>query len=80
MSQALFPRSFRKSYPEAIRGEGCFLLTADGKRYPDASGGAAVVTIGHGVPEIARAMAEQASKLAYAHTSQFTTPIAEELA
>jgi adenosylmethionine-8-amino-7-oxononanoate aminotransferase len=80
MTQAVFPRSFRKTYPEAVRGEGCYLYTADGKEYLDAAGGAAVVTIGHGVKEVARAMAEQAERLAYAHTSQFRTPAAEQLA
>jgi len=80
MTQGLFPRSFRKSYPEAVRGEGCFLYTADGKKYLDAAGSAAVVTIGHGVKEIARAMADQAARLAYIHTSQFRTSAAEELA
>jgi hypothetical protein len=39
-----------------------------------------VVTIGHGVEEVARAMAEQASRLAYVHSSQFHTASAEKLA
>jgi adenosylmethionine-8-amino-7-oxononanoate aminotransferase len=69
-----------KTYPQAARAEGCFIYTADGHRYLDASGGAAVVTIGHGVEEISRAMAEQASRLAYVHSSQFQTAIAEKLA
>src|ERR1700757_585460 len=77
---AVFPRNFLKTYPQAVRGEGCFIFTAGGQRYLDASGGAAVVTIGHGVPEIGRAMAEQATQLAYAHTSQFHTEAAEKLA
>ncbi len=38
------------------------------------------MTIGHGVPEIGRAMAEQATQLAYAHSSQFHTEPAERLA
>jgi len=80
MDEAVFPRSFLKSYPRAVRGEGCFIFTSDGRRYLDASGGAAVVTIGHGVEEVARAMAEQASQLAYVHSSQFHTGIAEKLA
>src|ERR1700749_3341154 len=77
---AVFPRNFLKTYPQAVRGEGCFIFTAGGQRYLDASGGAAVVTIGHGVPEIGRAMAEQATQLAYAHSSQFHTEPAEKLA
>jgi adenosylmethionine-8-amino-7-oxononanoate aminotransferase len=80
MNEAIFPRNFLKEYPHATRGEGCFVHTDDGKRYLDASSGAAVVTIGHGVEEIGQAMADQASRLAYVHSSQFHTEIAEKLA
>ncbi len=80
MTPALFPRSFRKTYPLAVRGEGCYVFTADGKKYLDAAGGAAVVSIGHGVAAIGRAMAEQAARLAFTHTSQFHTEAAERLA
>lgn len=79
-NEAVFPRNFLKTYPQAVRGEGCYVYTADGRRYLDASGGAAVVTIGHGVEEIGRAMAEQASRLAYVHSSQFHTAAVEKLA
>jgi adenosylmethionine-8-amino-7-oxononanoate aminotransferase len=80
MDEAVFPRNFLKSYPRAVRGEGCFIFTSEGRRYLDASGGAAVVTIGHGVEEVGRAMAEQASQIAYVHSSQFHTGAAEKLA
>jgi adenosylmethionine-8-amino-7-oxononanoate aminotransferase len=80
MAQALFPRNFRKAYPQAVRGEGCFIVTADGRKYLDAAGGAAVVSIGHGVESVARAMAEQAARLAYVHSSQFESTPAAELA
>ena len=80
MTDAVFPRNFLKSYPQAVRGEGCFIFSADGKRYLDASGGAAVVSIGHGVEEIARAMADQAARIAYVHSSQFQTSVVEKLA
>lgn len=80
MSQAFFPRYFGKSYPRAVRGEGCYLFDAEGKKYLDAAGGAAVVTIGHGVAAIGEAMAAQARRLAFAHTSQFLTEEAERLA
>ena len=53
---------------------------AEGKRYLDFSGSAAVNFIGHGVQEISAAMAEQARQLEFVHTSQFTTPVAEEYA
>jgi len=77
---ASFPRSFLKSCPVAVRGEGVYLFDAEGKRYLDLAGSAAVNFIGHGVPEIAQAMAEQARALEFAHTTQFTTPVAEEFA
>lgn len=80
MSDAVFPRDFRKTYPQAVRGEGCYIFTADGRRFLDAAGGAAVVTIGHGVASIARAMADQAERLAYVHSSQFETSSAVQLA
>ncbi len=80
MTDAVFPRNFLKSYPQAVRGEGCFIFSADGKRYLDASGGAAVVSIGHGVEAVARAMAEQATRIAYVHSSQFQTSVVEKLA
>ncbi len=73
-------RSFRKPYPAAVRGEGAYVWDADGKRYLDFSGSAAVNFIGHGVREIADAMLEQARRLEFVHTSQFTTPVAEEFA
>jgi adenosylmethionine-8-amino-7-oxononanoate aminotransferase len=76
----VFRRSFRRPFPIAVRGEGIFIWDADGNRYLDFSGSAAVNFIGHGVREIGDAMAEQAGRLEFAHTSQFTTPVAEEFA
>ncbi len=77
---AVLRRSFRKQFPSAVRGEGVYVWDTDGKRYLDLAGSAAVNLIGHGVPEISAAMAEQAAKLEFVHTSQFTTPVAEEYA
>ena len=77
---AAFPRSFRKSFPQAVRGEGVYIWDSEGKCYLDFSGQAAVNFIGHGVPEISAAVAEQAAKLEFVHSSQFSTPIAEEYA
>src|SRR5947209_4350852 len=79
-SSSLFSRNLRKSFAVAVRGKGCWIYTADGRRLLDASGQAAVVSIGHGVTEIGQAMAEQASRIAFAHTSQFHSEPAEKLA
>jgi len=77
---SVFRRSFRKEFPSAVRGEGAYIYDAAGHRYLDLSGSAAVNFIGHGVPDIAAAMAGQAAQLEFAHTSQFTTPVAETYA
>lgn len=77
---ALLRRSYKKAFPAAVRGEGVYLWDAAGKRYLDFAGSAAVNFIGHGVREIPQAMIEQAAQLEFVHTSQFTTPIAEEYA
>ncbi len=77
---ALLRRSFRKSFPSAVRGEGVYLWDDRDKRYLDFSSSAVVNFIGHGVKEIGDAMATQARKLEFVHSSQFTSPVAEEFA
>jgi adenosylmethionine-8-amino-7-oxononanoate aminotransferase len=80
LESALLRRSFRKTFPTAVRGEGVYIFDATGKRYLDFAGSAVVNFIGHGVAEISAAMAEQAAQLEFVHTSQFTTPVAEAYA
>jgi adenosylmethionine-8-amino-7-oxononanoate aminotransferase len=63
-----------------VRGSGIVLRDADGKEYIDASGGAAVSCLGHSHPDVLAAMRAQLDALEYAHTSFFTTPVAEALA
>jgi adenosylmethionine-8-amino-7-oxononanoate aminotransferase len=72
----VFYRNLRKFYPTVSHGEGIYLYDTDGKRYIDGSGGAAVVSIGHGVREITEAMVKQAEKVSFAHGSQFTNEAA----
>ena len=66
--------------PIAVRGEGLLLHLADGTEIIDASGGAAVACLGHGDRRVARAIADQSEKLAYAHTGFFSSEPAEALA
>ena len=73
-------RSFRVTPPVAVGGEGVWLIDAAGKRYLDASGGAAVSCLGHGQRDVLAAMHEQIDRLAYAHTGFFTSQPAEQLA
>jgi adenosylmethionine-8-amino-7-oxononanoate aminotransferase len=72
-------RSIAHDYPMAARGQGIRIWDDTGKEYIDASGGAAVSCLGHGHPDVLAAMHAQLDKLAYAHTSFFTTAVAEEL-
>jgi adenosylmethionine-8-amino-7-oxononanoate aminotransferase len=79
-ADCVFYRSPRKIYPRAVRAEGIFIYDETGKCYLDGSGGAVVVSIGHGVEKIRQAMLDQAARIAFAHGSQFTTEAAVELA
>ena len=73
-------RQLRATLPVAVGGRGIVITDRDGKTYLDASGGAAVSCLGHGHPDVLRAMHEQIDRIAYAHTSFFTTEVAEALA
>src|SRR5216110_1580345 len=73
-------RQIHTHYPTAVGGKGIELIDAEGGRYIDASCGAAVSCLGHGHPDVQAALYAQLDKLAYAHTSFFTTEAAEALA
>jgi adenosylmethionine-8-amino-7-oxononanoate aminotransferase len=73
-------RSPNAVMPVAVSGSGVEIVDSEGRRYLDASGGAAVSCLGHGHAEVLAAMRCQLEALAYAHTSFFTTEVAERLA
>lgn len=76
----VFHRHTRTEYPVADRGEGIHIVDSAGKRYIDASGGAAVSCLGHGHPRIVEAVREQVGRLEFAHTGFFTNEPMEALA
>ncbi|MCX7962569.1 MAG: aspartate aminotransferase family protein [Burkholderiales bacterium] len=76
----VFHRDPRERYPLAVRGEGVWLYDRDGRRYLDASGGAAVSSLGHSDPEVIAAVKNQLDRLAFAHTAFFTNEPMEALA
>ncbi|CAG4919103.1 aspartate aminotransferase family protein [Paraburkholderia gardini] len=76
----VFHRMPKKALPVAVAGDGIEIIDSTGKRYIDASGGAAVSCLGHSNQRVIDAMNRQARQLPYAHTSFFTTGVAEELA
>jgi len=67
----VFHRTPRQILPVAVAGQGIELIDSTGKRYLDASGGAAVSCLGHGHPRVIEAIKRQVDTLAYAHTSFF---------
>jgi adenosylmethionine-8-amino-7-oxononanoate aminotransferase len=73
-------RQISHSYPVAATARGVIIHDSAGKEYIDASGGAAVSCLGHAHPDVLAAMHKQLDQLAYAHTSFFTSQVAEELA
>lgn len=76
----IFPRHTKANLPTAVTGEGCYLVDANGKRYLDGSGGAAVSCLGHSDAAVIGAVQDQVAKLAFAHTGFLTSGPAEALA
>ena len=79
MSHA-FHRNPLHDYPVAVAGDGVYLYDRDGKRYLDASGGAAVSCLGHSDRAVLDAITRQLEALPFAHTSFFTNEPMERLA
>ena len=77
---AVFHRRLDIRLPVAVRGDGCYLFDDHGKRYLDASGGAAVSCLGHSHPRVIEAIDAQMRMLPSVHTSFFTNVPMETLA
>ncbi|PCK77182.1 aspartate aminotransferase family protein [Rhizobium sophoriradicis] len=73
-------RTIGTKLPTAVTGQGIYITDSEGRSYIDGSGGAAVSCLGHNHPEVLDAMKAQMGRISYAHTSFFTTDIAERLA
>ena len=73
-------RSLLSTPMVASRAQGAYIFDAQGKPYFDACGGAAVSCLGHAHPDVLAAMHRQIDRLAYAHTSFFTSDAVEQLA
>ena len=63
MSGAALYDTFARAPLAFERGEGSWLITADGERYLDFAGGIAVNSLGHGHPHLVAALTEQAARL-----------------
>lgn len=77
---AILHRQPKSVLPLAVAGDGPYVIDSEGRRYLDASGGAAVSCLGHSCRPVVEAIKEQLDRLAYAHTSFFTNEPSERLA
>jgi len=66
--------------PSIVKSEGVYLYDQKGNRIIDASGGAIVCSIGHGVAEIGEVAAEQMKQVAFVFRRAFQTPNLAEAA
>jgi adenosylmethionine-8-amino-7-oxononanoate aminotransferase len=73
-------RNLARKYPAITHGEGLYLFDQTGMKYLDASGGAMVVSIGHGNKTVAAKICEQMSKVSYVNGMHFTTDVMERFA
>lgn len=76
----VFHRHTKTTLPFAVRGDGPYVIDHEGKRYLDASGGAAVSCLGHNHPVVIQAIKQQLDRIPYAHSAFFTNEAMEELA
>ena len=80
MTKALYRHSLDAQFPVAVKGDGVYLVDAEGRRYLDGSGGAAVSCLGHSNEKVREAIKAQVDQLAFSHTRFFTNEPMEALA
>ncbi|MHA1566241.1 MAG: aminotransferase class III-fold pyridoxal phosphate-dependent enzyme, partial [Alphaproteobacteria bacterium] len=76
----VFHRQAGKVPAVIAHGEGAYLVDTNGKRYIDASGGAAVSCLGHSDADVIAAMKQQMDQVAFVHSAFFTSTAMEDLA
>jgi adenosylmethionine-8-amino-7-oxononanoate aminotransferase len=77
---SFFSRNLKRVYPIIASGTGVFVKDTHGNIYLDGSSGAITANLGHGLNEINGAIEKQLSQIAFAHTSQFVSKPALDLA
>lgn len=76
-SNKVFIGTYSRFPAVLVKGEGCRLEDADGKKYLDFLAGIAVCSLGHCHPEVTRAICDQASKLVHVSNLFHTKPQTE---
>ncbi|MFK0294689.1 aspartate aminotransferase family protein [Streptomyces sp. NPDC090442] len=78
--QAVLPSWLSLSYErplELTRGEGRYVWDAEGNRYLDFFGGILTTMTAHALPEVTRAVAEQAGRIVHSSTLYLSRPMVE---
>ncbi|KAJ9658092.1 hypothetical protein H2198_003930 [Neophaeococcomyces mojaviensis] len=78
-SNTVMHRSLHEQPLKVVSSDGIWLHLENGQKFLDATGGAAVVCLGHNHAGIKQAIVEQLDKVAYTGTIFFSTSAAEEL-
>jgi acetylornithine/N-succinyldiaminopimelate aminotransferase len=79
--QRLYP-NYKPAPLALVRGRGCELFDADGRRWLDLCAGVAVCSVGHSHPALVRAIAEQAAAVMHVSNYFYSEPairLADEL-
>src|SRR6266540_4349056 len=76
----VFSRAVVPDPPRVDHAKGAEIWDTEGRRWLDGAGGAVVVNLGHGDERVVEAMRAQASRVAYAHGTMFTSDALEAYA
>jgi adenosylmethionine-8-amino-7-oxononanoate aminotransferase len=71
---------FAEELPVISHGRGVFVYDTEGRRYLDGCSGAMTANLGHGDPDVLRAMCAQAEQITFAHRGAFHNEQSERLA
>ena len=69
-----------KTFPTISHAKGIYMWDKDGNKYLDASSGPVATNLGHGNPQVLKAMKEQSEKVCFASYSVFENEPNKDLA
>ncbi len=73
-SEAVFIGTYSRFPTAMVKGRGCWLTDADGKKYLDFLSGIAVCSLGHCHPAVTKAICDQAARLVHVSNLFYTEP------
>jgi len=74
VNTGLVMETYKRWPVEFVSGQGCTLVDVEGRNYLDLIGGLAVMSVGHGHPDVTKAIADQAGRLAHVSNLYVTGP------